>query len=382
MTLRLSELRIAHLIETNGPGGAERMLVHMVQELEAAGCSNVVVLPAGGEEWVQQQLAGTRATIEPYRLDRPVSRRFAGWLGDALRQHRVALAHSHEFSMAVYGAWAAWRTGIPHLATMHGSRYYVEHMRRRVALRAAFALTGRVVAVSDALAAQLRRDLWLAARRVTTIRNGVRPQPAARSVELRRSLGLAPHERLVLAVGNLYPVKGHRYAVDALPHLPGVHLAIAGRGDLADSLTARAAQLGVGGRLHLLGLRDDIAALLASADVFLLPSLSEGLPMALLEAMFAGRPIVATDVGDVGAALDDGRAGLLVPPGDTPALAGALGELLASPARARALGAAAARRASAEYDVRRMVARYVAIYRELLGNEPTALIPEPIASQL
>ena len=380
MTMRLSGLHIAHLIETNGPGGAERMLVHMVQELEAAGCYNVVVLPAGGEEWLQAELAGTHAAIEPYQLDRPVSRRLAGWLGDVLARHQIAIAHSHEFSMAVYAAWAAWRTGIPHVTTMHGSRYYIEHMRRRLALRAAFAVTGRVVAVSETLAAQLRRDLWLPKSRVTTIRNGVRAAPATRNTSLRRALGLAPHERLVLAVGNLYPVKGHRFAVDALPHLPGVHLAIAGRGDLAEALTTRATQLGVGGRLHLLGLRSDIATLLASADAFILPSLSEGVPMALLEAMFAGCAIVASDVGDVRAALDDGGAGMLVAPGDTAALAAALAQLLASPARARELGAQAARRASAEYDVRRMVARYVAIYRELLGDEPTTLIPEPLVS--
>jgi len=92
-----------------------------------------------------------------------------------------------------------------------------------------------------------------------------------------------------------------------------VHLAIAGRGDQDEALRAQAAALGVADRLHLLGLRADVANVLAGADVFVLPSLSEGLPIALLEAMFTGCPIVASDVGDVRAALDEGRAGMLVP---------------------------------------------------------------------
>jgi len=367
---RLRGLRIAHLIETNGPGGAERMLVHLASELQAAGCHNLVIVPEGGEGWLPQQLAGTGVTVETFRLDRPLSPAFARRLTSLLRHHRITLAHSHEFTMAVYGAWAAWRAGIPHVTTMHGGRYYARQLRRRVALRAAFALTGRVVAVSRDLAAHLSRDLWFPASRITTVGNGVRPSRAQQS-SAREELGLGPADRLVVAVGNLYPVKGHRHAVHALGLVQRperrVHLAIAGRGDLDEALRAQALELGVADRLHLLGLRSDVANLLAGADVFVLPSLSEGLPIAILEAMFAGCAIVASDVGDVRAALEDGRAGMLVPPGDAPALARALGDLLDAPARARDFGVRAQRRAMQEYDVTRMAARYAAIYTDLLS---------------
>jgi len=252
--------------------------------------------------------------------------------------------------------------------TMHGGRYYAGRFRRRLALRLALGLSDRMVAVSHRLAADLRRELRVAASRISVLPNGVRAeraQPAA----VRGELGLDPNDRLLLSVGNLYPVKGHLHLVDALGVLGGrhgaVHLAIAGRGDLADSLQARAHELGLGARVHLLGLRSDIPALLAAADAFVLPSLSEGLPLALLEAMFAGRPIVASEVGEVGAALGDGDAGLLVPAGDSKALAAALGEVLGDPARARELGERAARRAAAEYDVSQMVRRYAAVYDEV-----------------
>jgi glycosyltransferase involved in cell wall biosynthesis len=267
--------------------------------------------------------------------------------------------------MAFYGAWAARLAGVPHVITMHGGRYYAAHMRRRLALRLALALSDRMVAVSHRLAADLRRDLRVAASRVSVLPNGVRAERAHPGT-VRDELGLGPGDRLLVSVGNLYPVKGHRHLIDALGllrernHEP--HLAIAGRGDLADALTARAHHLGLADRVHLLGLRSDIPALLAAADAFVLPSLSEGLPLALLEAMFAGCPIVASEVGEVGAALGDGEAGLLVPAGDSAALANSLEKVLADPARAREMGERAARRAATEYDVAQMVRRYGALY--------------------
>src|SRR5438105_4728097 len=164
-------------------------------------------------------------------------------------------------------------------------------------------------------------------RDIDMVRNGVRFTPAARTT-LREELSLRSGDRLLVSIGNLYPVKGHRHLIDAMGHLadrhPSLHLAIAGRGDLADALALQARALGLAHRVHFLGLRSDIANVLAAADVFVLPSLSEGLPLALLEAMLAGRPIVASAVGEVGATLDGGRAGALVPPGDSEALGAAI----------------------------------------------------------
>ena len=179
-------------------------------------------------------------------------------------------------------------------------------------------------------------------------------------------------DRLLVAVGNLYPVKGHRHLIDAVALLaarhPALHVAIAGRGALEGDLRAAARDRGLADRVHLIGLRSDVPAVLAAADVFVLPSLSEGLPLALLEAMFAGRPIVASAVGEVSAALAHGVAGVLVPPGDPQALAAALDGVLSDPQRAGELGRAAVRRAAAEYDISRMVRRYVDLYEEALGR--------------
>jgi len=367
--MNLRGVRLAHLIETDGPGGAERMVASLAASLQAMGADNLLIVPANGEGWLAAELRGSGVRVEPFHLGRPVSPAFARWLTETLRRHRVALAHSHEFTMAVYGAWAARRAGVPHLFTMHGGRYYAGRVQRRLAMRAAVALSGAAVAVSQSVARNLSRDLWVRESRITTIPNGAGLVPVAHS-SLRTELQLAPGDRLALAVGNLYPVKGHDSLLEALGLLasrfPALHVAIAGRGELEPLLRARAHALGVADRFHLLGLRSDVANLLAGADLFVLPSRSEGLPLALIEAMLAGKAIVASSVGEVGSVLNGGagHAGLLVPPGDAAALAQALSQLLTDPSEVQRLAAAAARRAE-DYTLTKMTERYVALYSSL-----------------
>jgi len=366
------------------------MLASVATELQAAGSRNVVIAPADGEGWLARELSGTGVRVESFRLDHALSPTFARWLEQTLRKHRVDVAHSHEFTMSVYGAWAARRARIPHLFTMHGGRYYAARWRRRIALRVAAELSGAVVAVSESLRGHLSRDLWMRASRIVTIPNGARLPSVERS-SLRDELRLAADDQLAVAVGNLYPVKGHGYLLEALAllrtRLPRLHVAIAGRGELSDPLLAEARRLQVTQRFHLLGLRSDIGNVLAASDVFVLPSLSEGVPLALLEAMLAGKPIVATAVGEVPTVLDGGHAGVVVRPGDAAALADALASLLSDPAEARRLGAAAAARASEAYTLSSMLDRYAALYEKALAparnsNPPleSLEIAEPKAS--
>ena len=350
------------------------MVASLAAALQAAGAENLVIAPANGEGWLAQQLSGTGVRMELFHLDRPFSPRFARWLASVLDRHGTALAHSHEFTMAVYGAWAARRAGVPHLFTMHGSRYYAGRLQRRVAMRMAAAVSGSIVAVSQTLARHLSRDLWLRGSRIATIPNGAGLTPVAQS-SLRGELNLRADDLLALSVGNLYPVKGHAHLLEALALLagrfPSLHVAVAGRGELEAPLRARAQALGVGDRFHLLGLRSDVANVLAGADVFVLPSLSEGLPLALIEAMLAQRPIVATAVGEIGTVLRGGRDGILIPPGDAAALAHALARVLSDPTEARRLSTAAALRA-ADYTLVKMTDRYVALYAKLLARAGTA----------
>src|SRR2546428_1538729 len=228
----LRGVRFAHLIESDGPGGAERMLVSLATQLQAAGAENLAILPAEGEGWLERELVGTGVAIEYFRLDRPLSRTFARWLESTLRRHQIAIAHSHEFTMAVYGSWTARRAGVGHVITMHGSRYYAHRLRRRLALRLAIGCSDHVVAVSRNLAGHLSRDLWIRSSRIRPIPNALHLAAGSRSA-VRTELELGPTDLLIVAIGNLYPVKGHRYLLEAFALLAdrfrGLHVAVAGR---------------------------------------------------------------------------------------------------------------------------------------------------------
>ena len=374
----LAGLRVAQLIETGGPGGAERVFVHLSRSLELLGARVTAFIPRREVSWLRDELAAAGVDTVEFTLDKPISPAFARWLGAELTSRGIHLAHGHEFTFAFYAWWAARRARIEHLATIHGGRYWAGALRRRVALRLAAGGGARLVAVSVPLRQALARDLVLRAARVNYIPNGVPVGPSGSPV-LRTELRLQPDDRLLLAVGNLYPVKGHAHLLEAVRRLqdPRIHVAIAGRGALHDALADQARESGMGDRLHLLGLRRDVPDLLASADVYVMPSLSEGLPMALLEAMAAGLPVVASAVGDIPSVLAGGTAGVLTVPGDAESIAGALRTLLPDEPRRGALGAAGRARVMNEYTLSTMTDRYVALYRRVLGGSlPSLPLPD------
>jgi glycosyltransferase involved in cell wall biosynthesis len=179
------------VIESDGPGGAERVVALLAAGLRAGGSDDVVCLPADGEGWLGRELAASGVAVAPIPVFGTAPSRTVRALIRAFRRHRIEVVHSHEFTMAVLGAAAARWVGVPHVITMHGSRYYAGRLRRRLALRAAMALSRRVVTVSRGLAQQLARDLRLSHSRVRTIPNGVPPLPAG-APTLRAELGLGP----------------------------------------------------------------------------------------------------------------------------------------------------------------------------------------------
>lgn len=374
-------LRIALLLESDGPGGAERMLVHLAEAMTRRGHHVIPVGPADGCGWLAGELRQAGIESEVFRLRRAVDPRCALELARLFARKRVDVAHSHEFSMAVYGAAAAALARVPHIITMHGGKYFEAKGRRRIGLRWAFRASHRVIAVSEATRSGLAARLGFDGSRLEVIHNGVPEQTGDRQ-RIRAELGLGGSDLLILAVGNLYDVKGHDvllHALSRLPTDPGWRLAVAGRGPEEARLRELAQRLSLSERVHLLGYRGDIQDLMAAADIVAMPSRSEGLPLAILEAMFARRPIVASAVGGIPDALG-GDAGLLVPPGDPGALAQALTSLLLDPDLGSALGNAAAVRAAERFSVDAMADAYERCYREAAGTGPRRKRDRPVTA--
>jgi glycosyltransferase involved in cell wall biosynthesis len=361
-----SPARIALLLESDGPGGAETLLIQLAEELRRRGHTVTPIGPAFGCGWLGGQFRQRGFTPEVFTLRRPIDFSCLAGMVRLLRRLRTDVLHSHEFTGAVYGTAATALLRVPHVITLHATRYPLAVRRRRVALRWAFRHSRRAVGVSQATREDLTRALNLGPDEVTVIHNGIRLVPGDRRAA-RAALGLPDDTIMILAVGNLRPGKGHLHLLQAAARLkPEVaalpwRVYIAGQGD-REELESFARQAGIADRVCLLGHRDDIAALLAASDIYAMPSLWENLPMALLEAMFAGRAVVASGVGGIPEAVRDGVEGVLSPPGDPEGLARALEPLIADPALRQRLGAAAERRAHSEFGIEVMTDAYERAY--------------------
>jgi glycosyltransferase involved in cell wall biosynthesis len=191
--------------------------------------------------------------------------------------------------------------------------------------------------------------------------------------ELRRQLGIGDATPLVIAVGRLAPQKALSDLLRAFALLrtpdPTPQLRIVGRGRLRSALQSEIDALGLRDRVRLLGLRSDVPRLLAASDLYVSSSHWEGLPVAMLEAMAAGVPVIATEVGDVPRVLDPG-CGVLVPPRDPAALARAIAELIADPVRRRRLAAGGRSRVRAQFGLQAWADRHMMLYEEVAGLRP------------
>jgi glycosyltransferase involved in cell wall biosynthesis len=252
--------------------------------------------------------------------------------------------------------------------SIHGNQNVTDAWRRRVALRWAFRNSRGVAAVSEHTRRLLLDRLGLPPASVQLVRNGIPYRPGERE-RVRRELGLTPDEVLIVSVGSLRPRKGHRVLLDAAARLERADLgtpwriAIAGAGEEQEALESVVRVQGLGHRVHLLGQREDIPDLQAAADVFALASYWEGLPLAVLEGMFGGCPIVSTDVGGISEAVTHGEQGLLTAAGDSVGFAESLRRVITDPGLRERWGNAARHRAESEFEIGDMAEAYERLYQ-------------------
>lgn len=328
---------IVHVVDSLEFGGLERVVCDLAIAQSAAG-HRVQVFSIGSTDGFAGMLSAAGVPVvvggKQGAFDRQVLRR--------LRALALAaeVVHAHNFVPSYYAAAALLGTmRCPALVgTVHDMGMRLSNRRLRWLYRLSLLRTQRVAMVGRQVHERFVGAGYVPARRAETVLNGIpvgrfAPSPARRAAA-RRALGMPADVPVVGSVGRLVDLKNQRALIDALPGLaaafPDVQLVLVGEGPLDAELRRHADASGVGGRVLFAGARPDVADLLPAFDVFALPSKTEGLSIALLEACASGLAVVATAVGGNPEVIRDGDTGRLVPPGDGDALARALHELVGS----------------------------------------------------
>ncbi len=364
-------LNVLQLIPTLDRSGAEKQMVLLAKGLprdrfrvEVAALTRLGPLKAELDEaGVPVTLIGKRFKVDPLALGR---------LTRFLKEKRFDVVQTWIYAADTYGRVAAHQAKVPVVVT---SEMAVDLWKGRSELavdRFLARWTDRVMGNSNAVVAFYQKA-GIPAEKLAMIPSGIGSEepPAVDPAEVRAGLGLSVDAPLVLFVGRLAEQKGVDTlisALDLLQHVrPDVRALIVGEGPLRPRLeeTARAFRLFEDRRVSFLGHREDVPRLLAAADLLVLPSLYEGLPNVVLEAMRFRKPVVATAAPGTTEVVEDGVTGLLVPLRDPPALTQAIRRVIEDPELARGLGEAGRARVEAEFGVTLMVERFASLYEQL-----------------
>ncbi len=356
--------RVVHVVTTVRHGGAERVVLELARAEQARGWSpRIVCLHDVGELAPEFAAAGIGVELVE-GADRPGALRTAQSLSRWLSRTEPDTVHSHNAAAQVavgLGARMGW------WPRRDGTLVHTEHGRLSDARPLFLALRrwtlgafDAVVAVSEDVRQQMAQHRLGRTSQLRVIENGIDTSQFA----VRDNTGI--HELEILHVGRLERIKGQDVLVEAMRDVvqacEGARLVVVGDGSTRGALEAQARALGLDAQVRFVGATMNVKPYLARAGMFVLPSRSEGLSVALLEAMAAGLPIVATQVGGTGDALDHGSCGMLVPPDDPRALARAMVTLCTDRAKAAELGRSARLRAAERYSLDATVERYLAAY--------------------
>jgi glycosyltransferase involved in cell wall biosynthesis len=371
--------RVLHLINNLEVGGTERQAVELLKRLDEKRFDvRLAVL-----DWLGP-LRWEIVTRFPYAPEFPLNGFFnANAIKQILRlremmiEQRIAILHTHDFYSGALGVTAARLGGIKVIAAQR-------HLRlsdRRIhdwGTRYIHKLANWVLVNAEGVRDHILKMGSVAPGKVVVIHNGLEAPADAparrerRRAELLAELGLGADARIVGSVARLKPVKGHRYLLEAAARVmradARVHLVLVGKGELRDEIAAHARRLGIGARTRLLGDREDSAQLAAAFDVAVLASLSEGLPNAVMEAMAAGAPVIATAVGGVPELIEDGETGFLVPPANPGAMAERIEYAFSHASLTDQIAMRGQRFVINRYGMERMVAAVERLYDEVIAG--------------
>lgn len=364
--------RVAHFIDSDDPGGAETLVIQLCRSLdEYRYCPEVWHV---GNPWLVEQCRRHNIVCRELpgrRLYKSIKTLplFVLLLAATIRWYKINLLHSHLVDAVASGAMAAFLARVPHVGTLHDVYSLLDDVRKVRLLRIASFLGTKIVAVSAQIKMSIEKLSMCNGVTVEVIPNGTDLDTFSRSTpwrDVRPSLGIRHGEVVLISVGRLVNIKGFESLIETIGRLllndVQAKLLIVGDGPDRSHYEELIRGKGLSANIWLLGQRDDVPDLLKSSDCFVLASRSEGLSCSIIEAMAAGLPVVATDVGGNSELVQEGRSGYLVPYGDLDALASRLKQIVMEGDRRSQLGEAGANLAAQRFSLKSMVARYVSLY--------------------
>lgn len=384
------KLKVLHLIETLGSGGAERLLHTNLRHFDAGEIeSRVVSVFSRGDYW-KEQIEGFG--VEVKSLDCSSFSDISSGvrkLRRELKGDKPDVIHTHLWTANVIGRIAGRLSGVPVISSIHNPEYEPEATTGLSSIKlfaarqidkwtARFCCT-RMIAVSNYVRESAYRRIGFPLDKIDVVYNPI--DTAERSPDISKGvlltdIGLPPDAVLILNVGRVAPQKGLIYAIRGMKivagKMPNVHLLHVGAQDNSDYLAAVEVEIersGISHNVHLIGERRNVADFLQAADLFVFPSLFEGLGIALAEAMAAGLPCVASDIRPLDEFVTSGVNGVLVPPENADAIAEAVIDLLSSPEKRKAMGVAARETALAMFQPEPAARRLSKIYRQVARSE-------------
>ncbi|MEK7328905.1 MAG: glycosyltransferase [Chloroflexota bacterium] len=369
-------MRVAHILKTTGLSGAESHLLTLSGGLLAEGWESRLIVLVNQRRPPTALIEAARAAnvqIDTVPLAGDLDMAATAKIAALLKSAQAQIVHTHMIHGDLYGTLAARMAGIAVVQTRHNDDKFRRRWPVRLLARWLAGQAKTVIAISDSLATFARDVEGVPGPKIVRIHYGLDPvQVTAKACPgaLRAELGLNDDVPLIGAVGRLTEQKGFRYLLEAFAivrrSLPQAQLVIAGDGELRSTLEAQ----GHKDAVRFLGWRSDVPSVMADIDVLAVPSLWEGFGLVTLEAMALSKPVVASRVSALPEIVASGETGLLVPPADPKALAGALCALLTPKAPARAMGARGRVRLQIDFSVQRMVRQHVAVYKEAASRVP------------
>lgn len=370
----MNKVKVAQIVPMLSPGGAERVAVHIARGLNRRRYEPLVISFTGRVGCDLDHMLEDAGIEVRYLGKHPgFDYRVYGRLDGVLKEYEPEVIHTHLHVLRYALPSMLLRKRVAMVHTVHNLAEREIEPRARLIQR--YALTHGVepVAVAEEVAASIESLYGIEHCRVIAncIPTELYANPQTPRKEWRAKEGFNETDVLFVCVARFAPQKNHALLLKSFAQGPALgasaHLVLVGEGELRTDLEEQARKLNVSGKVHFLGLRNDIPDVLGAMDVFVLSSDYEGNPLSVLEAMASGLPVVSTAVGGVPKLLDAGKEGFLVPQGDSQALAKSMNTLLKYEAARKSMGAAAASRAKKNYDVPNMVRAYEEVYEDQLA---------------